>query len=111
MDLFAKAKALGIQTEFLDGQGHRRVTDAAALKSILEALPPQPVRRLLSEPVVLRSGLSGRSELLETAKLPVEWKIVADGKTIANGKATDRTVAWPDNLPLGIYRVHLTDAA
>jgi 3-carboxy-cis,cis-muconate cycloisomerase len=41
MDLFAQAKAQGIQTEFLDGQGNRRVTDAAALKIILDALPPQ----------------------------------------------------------------------
>lgn len=111
MDLFAKAKALGIQTEFLDGQGHRRITDAAALKSILEALPPQPVRRLLSEPVVLRSGLPGTSELSKAAKLPVVWRIVTDGKSVANGEAADRTIAWPDNLPLGIYRAHLADAA
>ena len=41
MDIFAQADARGIQTEFVDGQGHRRVTDAAALKIILEALPPQ----------------------------------------------------------------------
>jgi len=40
MDLFAKAKTLGIQTEFTDGQGLHRVTDAAALKTILDALPP-----------------------------------------------------------------------
>ena len=40
MDLFAQANSQGIQTEFLDGQGHRRVTDAAALKIILDALPP-----------------------------------------------------------------------
>ena len=39
MDLFTKAKERGIQTEFLDGQGHRRVTDAAALKIIIDALP------------------------------------------------------------------------
>ena len=56
MDLFAQAKALGIQTEFLDGQGHRRVTDAAALKIILEALPPQAPGPLLGHPVVVRSG-------------------------------------------------------
>ena len=41
MDLFAQARHQGIQTEFVDGQGHRRVTDAAALKIILDALPPQ----------------------------------------------------------------------
>ena len=47
MDLFTKAKELGIQTEFIDGQGHRHVTDAAALKIILDALPAQAPRRLL----------------------------------------------------------------
>ena len=46
MDLFAEAKSQGIQTEFVDGQGHRRVTDAAALKIILDALPPQTPRPL-----------------------------------------------------------------
>jgi 4-alpha-glucanotransferase len=111
MDLFVKAKTLGIQTEFLDGQGHRRVTDATALKTILEALPPQPMRRLLAGPVVVRCGIPGTSELAEAAKLPVEWKIVAGGKTIARGEASDRTIVWPDNLPLGIYRAFLTDAA
>src|SRR6267142_1078220 len=29
MDLFTQARNLGIQTEFIDGQGHRHVTDAA----------------------------------------------------------------------------------
>jgi hypothetical protein len=52
MDLFAQAKAQGIQTEFLDGQGHRRVTDAAALKIILDALPPQAPGPLIGHPVV-----------------------------------------------------------
>ena len=41
MNLFTEANNRGIQTEFLDGQGHRRVTDAAALEIILNALPPQ----------------------------------------------------------------------
>jgi 4-alpha-glucanotransferase len=31
MDLFTQAKDLGIQTEFIDGQGHQHVTGAAAL--------------------------------------------------------------------------------
>ena len=44
---FYQAKTLGIQTEFLDGQGHGRVTDAAALKIILDALPPQAPGRLV----------------------------------------------------------------
>src|SRR5277367_2647012 len=39
MDVYTQAKQLGIQTEFVDGQGHRHVTDATALKIILNALP------------------------------------------------------------------------
>ena len=39
MDVYSRAKELGIQTEFVDGQGHRHVTDATALKIILDALP------------------------------------------------------------------------
>src|SRR5947208_6983752 len=111
MNLFTKAKTLGIQTEFLDGQGHPRVTDAAALKIILDALPPQATRRLLVEPVVLRSGLPGKSELSPDVTLPVQWKIVAGDKVAAKGEATGRTIVWPDDLPLGVYQALLADAA
>ena len=68
MDLFAQAKAQGIQTEFLDGQGHRRVTDAAALKIILDALPPQAPGPLVGQPVVGRSARPTRNQ--QPAKPP-----------------------------------------
>src|SRR5579864_5887639 len=77
MDLFARARELGIETEFVDGQGRRHVTDAAALKIILEALPAEPPRRILGRAVVVRSGRPARSELGSAARLPVDWKIVA----------------------------------
>ena len=94
MDLFVKAKTLGIQTEFFDGQGQPRVTDAAALKTILDALPPQATRRLLADPVVLRSGLRGKASFHAAATLPVQWKIVAGDKTVAKGEAAaDRRLA------------------
>ena len=63
MDLFTKAKDLGIQTEFVDGQGHRHVTDAVALKIILDALPIRVPYRFLDEAVVVRSGRPSRTEL------------------------------------------------
>src|SRR5258708_7853949 len=111
MDLLAKAKTLGIQTEFTDGQGLHRVTGAAALKTILDALPPQAPRRLLVEPVVVRSGQPARSELSHSATLPVQWKIVAGDKIVATGEAADRAIVWPEKLPLGVHRLHLADAA
>src|SRR6187401_1964078 len=89
MDLFAQAKRQGIQTEFVDGQGHRRVTDAAALKIILDALPPQTPGPLIGGPVVVRSGLPARTELSAAARLPVRWKIVGDHGVIAEGNTAD----------------------
>src|SRR4029453_7704532 len=84
---------------------------AAALKIILDALPPQATRRLLAGPVVLRSGLPGKSELSQSATLPVQWKIVAGDKVTAKGEAPGSPIVWPDNLPQGIYQAHLADAA
>jgi 4-alpha-glucanotransferase len=111
MDLFTKAADLGIQTEFIDGQGHRHVTEAAALEIILNALPPQAPHRFLDRPVVLRSGQPARTAFRDAVTLPVKWKIVAGLKVIAGGEARDRTMAWPADLPIGSYRLHLTDAS
>jgi 4-alpha-glucanotransferase len=111
MDIFTKAAELGIQTEFIDGQGHRHVTDAAALEIILNALPVRAPHRFLDRQVVLQSGLPSRTELREAVTLPVEWKIVADLKVIAQGETGDRSLKWPADLPIGSYRLHLTDAS
>jgi 4-alpha-glucanotransferase len=111
MDLSTRAKALGIQTEFVDGQGHRHVTDRAALRIILDALPARLPYRFLDGAVVVRSGRASRTELREAATFPLRWKIVAGLKVIAQGEAKDRVITWPRDLPEGSYRLHLTDAA
>jgi 4-alpha-glucanotransferase len=112
MDLYAKARNLGIVTEYIDGQGQRRVTDGAALQIILEALPPQAPRRFIEQPVVVRSGHPAQTRLAAAARLPVEWKITADGKkVVAAGKTQDHFVSWPDDLPQGIHRLQLRDAS
>lgn len=111
MNLFTKAKELGIQTEFIDGQGHRHVTDEAALKIILAALPARRPTRFLGEAVVIRSGQPSRTELNQAATLPMRWKIVAGVKVIAQGDTRNHIIAWPADLPQGSYRLHLTDAS
>ena len=110
MDLFAEAKARGIQTEFLDGQGQRRVTGAEALKIILDALPSETPGPLIGHPVVIRSGRPAESEVSPAATLPVRWKIVTDLEVIGEGETFDRIIAWPTDLPIGVYRLQLTDA-
>ena len=111
MDLFTKAKELGIQTEFIDGHGHRHVTGAAALKIIIDALPARTPYRFVGGAVVLRSGQPARTELKQAATLPLRWKIVAGLKVIAQGETRDRVIIWPPDLPVGSYRLQLTDAA
>jgi 4-alpha-glucanotransferase len=111
MDLFTKAKQLGIQTEFVDGQGHRHVTGAAALKIILDALPVRVSHRFVEGAVVIRSGLPARTGLSQAATFPLRWKIVAGLKVIAQGEVNDRLIVWPSDLPKGAYRLHLTDAS
>src|SRR6266851_3676126 len=111
MDLFTQARNLGIQTEFIDGQGHRHVTDAAALKIILDALPARAPQPLLNQAVVVRSGQPSRTELSQTAVPPLRWKIMAGPKVMARGQTCDRVIAWPSDLCVGSYRLHLTDAS
>jgi 4-alpha-glucanotransferase len=111
MDLFAKAKQLGIQTEYIDGQGHRHVTDEAALKIVIDALPVRVPYRFLGEAVVIRQGQPSRTEISQAATLPLRWKIVAGLTVIAEGDTGDRSIAWPPDLPVGSYQLHLTDAS
>jgi 4-alpha-glucanotransferase len=111
MNLFTRAKDLGIQTEFVDGQGHHHVTDAVALKIILDALPARVPSRFLNEAVVVRSGQPSRTEFDQAATFPLRWKIASGVEIIAEGEICNPVLVWPANLPEGSYRLHLTDAA
>lgn len=110
MDLFTQASNLGILTEFTDGQGQRHVTDETALKIIVDAFPARTPPRFLDGPVVIRVGQPSRSELRDAAELPVRWQIEGTGQVMAAGAADDRSLVWPENLPLGTYRLKLIDA-
>ena len=110
MNLFAKAKDLGIQTEFIDGHGHPHVTAAEALKVVFEALPPQAARKLIEGPVVVRQGHVAHTTLLPEARFPVRWEVRAED-SIVSGETQGGAIGWPDDLPLGVYRLRLTDAA
>ena len=67
--------------------------------------------RFLDQAVVVRSGQSSRTELSPVATFPLRWKIVAGVEVIAEGETRDRTILWPADLPVGSYRLHLTDAS
>jgi 4-alpha-glucanotransferase len=110
MNLFAKARDLGIQTEFIDGHGHPHVTAADALQVVFDALPPQAARRLIDGPVVVRRGHAARTTLLPAALFPVRWEISGETSVVA-GEAPGGAIEWPANLPLGVWSLRLSDAA
>src|SRR5712691_1968568 len=110
MNLFAKAKDLGIQTDFIDGHGNPHVTAPDALKVIFEALPPQAARRLIDGPVVVRQGHAGRTALLPGVRFPVRWEISGEAGIVA-GETPSGAIELPGNLPPGVYALRLTDAA
>ena len=68
-------------------------------------------RRLVGGAVVVRSGQPSQTELEQAATFPVRWKIVAGLKVIAQGETGHRIIAWPADLPIGSYRLQLTDAS
>jgi 4-alpha-glucanotransferase len=110
MNLFAKAKDLGIQTDFIDGHGNPHVTAPDALKVIFEALPPQAARRLIDGPVVVRKGHVGRTALLPGVRFPVRWEISGEASIVA-GETPSGAIELPGNLPPDVYALRLTDAA
>ncbi|ABD06593.1 4-alpha-glucanotransferase [Rhodopseudomonas palustris HaA2] len=110
MDLLTKAAELGIQTEFFDGQGQRHVTPPDALKIVLDAMPVRSTHRLLDRIAVVRAGEEAAADLSDAAVLPVAWKIVAGDACVAEGTTQQRRVTWPSHLPVGSYRLHLSDA-
>src|ERR1700759_365461 len=109
MDLYSQARTLGILTQFVDGRGQTRVTDEAALKIIIDALPGRAERHLLEGPVVIRPGEPSHTELPQAAKLPVRWIITAGNRVIGEGETDGRTIHWPQALPSGAHRLRLTD--
>jgi 4-alpha-glucanotransferase len=111
MNPFTRAKNLGILTEYVDGQGHRRVTGEAVLKIILKALPHRSPYRFLQGAVVIRSGRPAPTSLAPAAALPLCWKVVAGATVVAEGETREPAIVWPEDLPEGAYRLHLTDAA
>src|SRR5258708_25139972 len=99
MDLLTRAKDLGIQTEFLDGQGHRHVTDEAALKIIVDALPAHRPYRFLAGAVVVRSGRPSPTELRQAATFPLRWKIVAGVRLSPRAKPKTGSSPGPRIFP------------
>lgn len=109
MNPYDQAAALGIQTEFYDGNGHHRVTDPAALTEILSAMPARSPQPLLGRPVVARGGAIN-VDVAERATSPVKWEIRDHDRMVTAGEGADGRCSLPGDLPAGVYQLGLADA-
>ena len=106
MDVYFKAKQLGIETEFLDWQGHRRVVGKEALAAVLDALPPQPSWQHLPGPI----AKNAHDPVLKVTVRGADgctWSIRRGADDIAAG-IVEADAIWIDaHLSVGTYRLIL----
>lgn len=108
MDVYSKAKQLGIETEFLDGQGRRQVVTAEALTIILDALPPNSQLKHFTGPVVKNAHEQGLDLAVNEAD-GLTWELNRDGRNVADGRVTGGHISIRHHMPEGNYRLSLVD--
>ena len=110
MDVFAKARELGIETDFIDGQGQGHRIAHEALDLLMAAMPRPEAGGLLNEPVVRRVGDISPIQLNSSSTLPVNWQITMGEAVVAEGEAHEHAVECVDGLAVENYRLRLCDA-
>ncbi|MCO5130837.1 MAG: 4-alpha-glucanotransferase [Xanthobacteraceae bacterium] len=111
MDVFAKARELGIDVDVIDGRGREARVAPEALSAIVAAMPRAEAGRLMRAPAVLRAGDAATIALTSAATPPVRWSIVTEQEQVAAaGAAPARILSWPGQLAVGHYRLRLLDA-
>ena len=89
----------------------RHVTDEAALKIIVDAFPARTPCRFIDGPGgdPFRPAGADRAQRGRQPAAALEDRCAGpDGR---EGETDGRTIVWPDDLPVGAYRLLLTDAA
>jgi 4-alpha-glucanotransferase len=109
MDVYSKARDIGIELEFQDGQGHRHAVSAERVRAILEGLP-LPVRHpYLKSPVVI-AAISGDFRVaIDSAANGIVWQLVQRDKVLARGRVADAAMNLPHSIAIGTYRLELED--
>lgn len=106
MDVYSKAKQLGIATEFVDVHGHRQICRADALQIIVDALPPRSFRRHLSGPVVRNAHETGIAVSVPEAN-GLHWRLQNRDRDVADGVVENASIAIGSGVAVGTYRLSL----
>jgi 4-alpha-glucanotransferase len=110
MDIFERAKHLGVDTEYRDGFGNLRIVEPEVLARILDALAADGdgAERMLPRTVLVRDNTEQPLRLAGAAGQPLRWEI-RPAQKIAEGEGTSPLLILPV-LPNGIFQLRVTVA-
>ena len=110
--LSERAASWGIATEHWDGLGRHRRVEPEVLARLLDimAMTGEPRRRMLPQTVVMRHGRDRRLQLDIPAGSRVCWTVTT-GETVAAGESDSSSIALPEDLPIGTFRLEVTAAS
>ncbi|MBS0531735.1 MAG: 4-alpha-glucanotransferase [Proteobacteria bacterium] len=109
MDVYSKARDLGIELEFQDGQGHRHAVSAERVRAILDGLPPPARHPYLKQPVIFAANSGDFPVAIDPAANGIRWQLRDHGKVLACGRVADATIDLPRSIEMGTYRLELED--
>jgi 4-alpha-glucanotransferase len=105
-ELIRRAADLGIEPEFFDARGVRRVVGAETLRRLVEALAGKGARPHPAPPLIWRQG---RTEFLHVPGLHenARWRLIAHADESASGTAQDGLLRIADTTAPGAYRLEI----
>jgi 4-alpha-glucanotransferase len=109
MDVYSKARDLGIELEFQDGQGRRYAVSDARLRSVLGELPSRAQHPFLSYPLVFAKNAEQWRVGMDANANGLGWRLVAGNDVRARGDVADAAIDLPPSIAVGSYRLELED--
>jgi len=111
-DILERAARYGLETEYRDAFGHLQSVEPEVLARLLDSLATggEEPTQLLPRTVVVR-GQDGRLLHLAVPEgVSLRWEIWSEQR-IAHGEGNSPVLHLPQDLPHGVFRLHVTAAA
>ena len=109
MDVYSKARDLGIDLEFVDGQGHRHVVNGERVRAVLDGLPSRSQHPYLKQPIVVVADAGNCRVPVDPEANGIGWRLGERNAVLARGRVTESTIGLPGALPIGTYRLELVN--
>ena len=109
MDVYSKARDLGIDLEFVDGQGQRHRVSEERLRAILDGLPFPPQHPFLKQPVVIVANSGDCRVPMDAAADGIGWRLVERNVVLVRGHVAGTVINLPPSMAIGTYRLEIDD--